>query len=451
MARPKTFLSLILAVTLTFTGICQAQIFTPFDQTGPDDGAMDEMSQFGPFGQQPQDYYGGTMRANQFEEIYHGLWAQIGNMYYNADALKDWAQWEHKFDGKLNSKEALEAALKAMIESLGDQWTRYVSVEDQIKTNQEAMFGYVSLGIFLKKAPDGRFEIDFLEWESAAQRSQLRRGDIIISINGTKLESMSQIQAANMMKAQEGNSVEVVYENAGKTAKTTLRAIPPAQQSVIVKIIGKDILYIRFPGFDSPERTIELVNGLNGVGQQFQKSVKGIVLDMRGNPGGEFQEALKVASIFMEEGTIVRSQTRAGRIISDQNYTVIAPLAHTVAGSTKEEKDFFTSLLKAPMVLLVDANTASAAEIVTGALKDNKRATVLGETTYGKGVGYVTGRGPTGGVITITGLQYLTPSGFNLAHKGLAPDIKVEQPREGDIDLQMTEAVKLLQEPIDRK
>ncbi|MBK9141180.1 MAG: PDZ domain-containing protein [Candidatus Melainabacteria bacterium] len=452
MQKPKAVLILLLAGILGLGGFIglpaslMAQSAIPFEQ--PNYESAEGYSQFGPFGSQPPGYLGGAIGGSQYEELYHMLWAQIGNMYFDQDALKNWASWEHKFDGKLDSREALDNALKAMFESLRDQWTRYATIDEQIKKNQNNMRGNVSLGIFLKRAADGRFEIDFIESGSAAHKSELRRGDILISIGGVDISSKTDPEAADLLNPGQGSLVEVVYESEGRQSTARLIAVPTVSESVEVKNVKDGILYIRFPGFDSPERTAELLDSLERAGQKLSKGVRGIVLDLRGNPGGEFQEALKVASIFMERGVIVKSRTRSGRIISDQTYSVITPLAHTLSGLSAEQNEFFGSLLRAPMVLMVDSNSASAAEVVTGALKDNKRALVVGERTYGKGVGYVTGRGPTGGVITITALKYLTPSGFDLSHKGLSPDIVVRNPRAGKIDLQMTESLKMLEELI---
>ncbi|MCA9805687.1 MAG: PDZ domain-containing protein [Cyanobacteria bacterium HKST-UBA02] len=421
MKRLKNIFSIALACILFLPG------FAPGQMTDEPFGSPPGLGQFG---EPPQGYFGGQLSPAQLEEIYKSIWAQIATMYYNPDALKTWAEWEHKFDGKLHSSKDLDLAVKSMVASLNDQWTRYISVEEQINNNRDAMSGLVSLGIYTKRLPDGRYQVDFIEHGSAAQRSALRRHDIIVSVDGVELRSMPEDKVDQQLKAPQGNQVEIVYQYGNQTGTAKLIALPVGHEPVIVRILAGKLLYIRFPGFDSPARTSELLSRLAESAARTGGALSGVILDLRGNPGGEFQEALKVASIFLERGIIVKSMTRAGRIVSNQTYDAIEPRDFLETGVSQEERRFLRSLRTAPMVTLVDGNTASAAEIVTGALKDNNRATVVGETTYGKGVGYVTGRGPTGGTITITGLQYLTPSGFNLAHKGIEPHLTVKQPRE---------------------
>ncbi len=402
-----------------------------FQQNLPVDPLDRAFNAFGPVGPE-----------NQYEQIYKGIWAQIGNMYYKPEQLSDWANWEHKFDGKLHSARELDLAIQEMVNSLNDQWTRYVTRDERIHLSQEQMAGHLRLGLQLKKSENGDFYIDYIEWGSPAHNSPLSRGDIVLSIGTHNLSGLSAREANELAKGDIDTTTAISYIADGKQEATELHVLPTPEQVVVSEMVQDGILYLRLPDFKSRERTAEFIGAIQSAGLKYGRPLKGIVLDLRGNGGGEFPESLVIASLFIEKGTIVTSRTRSGRVVSQQTYSAIPVPEFSMNDAARGERDFVDSLLNAPMVVLTDGNTASAAEIVTGALKDNRRATIVGETTYGKGVGYATSTGPTGGVITITGLEYLTPSGYNLAHKGIKPDIEVLQPRNASRDMQMQEAIR---------
>jgi len=181
---------------------------------------------------------------------------------------------------------------------------------------------------------------------------------------------------------------------------------------------------------------------------QASGKLEGIVFDLRGNPGGQFQLAIFVSSLFLEKGTIVTGTTRNGRLVTHTTYDVIPVLAHTVKNPPSDLDKVVKILQTKPLSVLTDGSTASAAEIVTGALKDNGRAVIIGGTTYGKGVGYNRFNLPTGGVLLITSLDYLTPSGFNLSNKGIQPGIVVDQPRGSQVDEQLNAGVKSVKDQV---
>ena len=389
--------------------------------------------------------FGNYDAGSQYETIYRSIWAMIGNMYYQPEKLSNWGEWEHKFDGKINSSEELDLAIQQMVESLGDQWTKYVTRMDRIQLTQEQRAGYLHLGILVKKASDGTFFIDYIDWGSAAHNSSLRRGDKIIAVGGKALAGMTAKAANELLKGEVDTTVDITYLADGKTLIAKLSVSFQPEQRVIAQVTDNNILYLRLPDFENRKRTAEFLNAIKGIGEKTMGNpVKGVILDLRGNPGGEITESLVVASLFLKDGVIVTSKTRSGRVYSNQTYEVVPPLAFSMNDAVDGETDFINSLLEAPMVVLTDENTASAAEIVTGAMKDNKRATIIGKTTYGKGVGYATSTGPTGGVVTITGLEYLTPSGYNLARKGIKPDVEFDHPRGEVNDVQLLKAIEFL-------
>jgi len=214
---------------------------------------------------------------------------------------------------------------------------------------------------------------------------------------------------------------------------------------VEARLLPGNIGYVRLNEFNK-DGFVEFLQALTALQQAAHGNLSGLVFDLRGNPGGEFQLALQVASIFMEKGTVVTSTTRDGRMVTHEAYEVIPPQKHDFSGADDETVQMIKDYYTVPMVVLVNNSTASSSEIVTGALKDSGRATIIGTTTYGKGVGYTNGRIPPGGVLYITRLDYLTPSGYNLSHKGIAPQVVVDNTPGSKVDEQLATAVEVLKQ-----
>lgn len=377
----------------------------------------------------------------QLERVYDRVWQQVAESYHDPIALKNWASWRNKYQGKLTTVPELEAAIQEMLSSLNDPWTKYVSTSEIQAAQANLKAGNAPLGMSLKVQADGSYRVDFLVYGSAARGSNLREGDLVKSIGGKDVKGLTQKEVEALTMGKSGTDVEIVYEHKGVEQKVTLKftAIPNAQ--VESKLLPGDIGYVRLPSFESEDVVAEFVGHIADL-QKKSGGLKGLVLDLRGNPGGQFQLALEVASLFIQKGTVVSTTTRDGRMVTHTTFDVIPPQAHDFSGLPVDAVKLINSLYTVPLTVLVDGSTASSAEIVTGALKDNGRATVIGTTTFGKGVGYVTGRLPTGGVLLITTLDYLTPSGYNLANKGISPNVVVERPAGSAVDDQLASGVK---------
>lgn len=377
----------------------------------------------------------------QLERVYDRVWQQVAQSYHDPSALKNWITWRNKYQGKLTTVPELETAIQEMLGSLNDPWTKYVSTAEIQAAQANMKAGNAPLGLSLKQKADGSYRIDFLVYGSAARGSDLREGDVVKSIGGKDLKGLSLKEVETLTLGKAGTDVEVVFEHKGNEQKLTLKftAIPDAK--VESKLLPGDIGYVRLPSFESEDVVIEFVGHIAEL-QKKSGGLKGLVLDLRGNPGGQFQLALDVASLFIQKGTVVTSTTRTGRMVTHTTFDVIPPQAHDFSGAPVDAVALMNTLYTVPLTVLVDGSTASSAEIVTGALKDNGRATIVGTTTFGKGVGYNMGRLPTGGILMVTTLDYLTPSGYNLANKGITPNVVVERPAGSVVDDQMATGVK---------
>lgn len=377
------------------------------------------------------------------EAVYSRVWNQVAQSYHDPVRLNNWHLYETKYKGKLNTEEDLEKALKDMLSSLNDPWTKYISTAELKKQHDNAAAGISDLGIWVVRQADGSYKVDYTTFGTPSYFSGLHKGDLLKAAGGKELKGLSQEEVEALLSGKDGSTIEVVYVRSGKEYTEKLKVTPGTPGEVDIDLFPGNIGYIRLPSFDE-ESFMFFVKGLQLLHQESKGNLNGLIFDLRGNSGGLVDLALQVASIFVEKGTVVTSTTRDGRMVTHQTYEVIAPQKFDFHGAPDEVANFIKDFYKVPLVVLVDGSSASSSEIVTGALKDSGRATIVGTTTYGKGVGYNKSRIPPGGILYITTMDYLTPSGYNLSNKGINPQVVVERTPGAKIDEQLVVAVEVL-------
>jgi carboxyl-terminal processing protease len=359
--------------------------------------------------------------------------------------LQSFSRWQHHYDGKLKTTDDLEKALSTMLGSLHEPTTGYTSAADvQAQAKVPAPDPALSpLGLTLAKQPNGTYTIDYLAYGSPAYNSDLRTGDLVTSIGGTVLNKDTAPQAADALtRVKTGDKVEIAFRHDGKDDKLTLTSAAQPAAKVAAKLLPNQTLFIRLPDF-SAENLEAFENTLVQAEQATKYQLPGLVLDLRGNPGGDFNNAIDVAGLFIADGPIVSATTREGRLVTPKTYMIIPPFADKLAANPELAK-IITNLYGVPMVVLTDHSTGGSAEIVAAALKDNKRAAVVGESTYGRNVVANREELSTGGVLSITAQDYVTPAGTNLSGKGLAPNTQVSHARAGKTDEVLEAGVKEL-------
>jgi len=387
-----------------------------------------------------------TPTPEMLESVYMQVWQQVAEQYHDPAHLTDWYKWQDKYKGKLTTPDELEAAVKEMLKSLNDPWTKYIATSDIKKAQENAKNGVSDLGIWLVQNPDGSYKIDYTTYGTPSYASGMHKGDELRSAGGKPLKGLTPVEAEALVSGKHGSKIEIVYVRAGKEYKETLTVAPAAASKVTAGLMPGNIAYIRLPAFDE-QSFGGFMQGLMGLYAQSNGQLNGVILDLRGNSGGLVTLALQMAQIFMEKGAVVTSTTRGeGRMLNHQTYELVAPQKHDLLGAPDEVVTMIKDFYKVPLVVLVDGSSASASEIVTGAFKDSGRATIVGTTTYGKGVGYNMGRIPPGGVLYVTTLDYLTPSGYNLSNKGIAPQITVERTPGAKVDEQLMKAVEVIKD-----
>jgi carboxyl-terminal processing protease len=309
----------------------------------------------------------------------------------------------------VNRDQLLDTSIGAAVASLKDPFSHYFSPRnyDDFEADTEGRFQGV--GMTVSQVKHG-LRIEQVYDHSPAARGGLRAGDLIVSVNGTPLAGKSSDQSTNLIKGPAGTSVRLGVKSDGRLHQLTLERQEvniPVVESKLKRYHGAEIAWVHLAGFTA---------GAHGevdtaVRDLLRKGAKGVVFDLRQNGGGLLDEAVQIASIFVPDGRIVSTR---GRSRPEHVYNATGRSIST----------------KVPVAVLVDDHTASASEIVTGALQDHKRAVVVGTHTYGKGVFQEIERLSNGGALDITVGEYFTPNGRNLGGggvrkgAGITPDIK---------------------------
>jgi carboxyl-terminal processing protease len=362
----------------------------------------------------------------QLEEIYDDVWFQLGETYIDTVRLGDWDLWRHKYDGKMKTEEDLDHALSAMTASLGDKWTDYESSHQRLLEVFASVRGLVDLGIDVSADAAGNQVVRIAPFGSFARDNGLVAGDILESVNGKTLRGHSAVEIAEIMRFPVTKSATVEYIHDGEKHSVTFKATPSVKPMAEARMLDNGIMYTRLSSFrDGPTDIGVLNNAVTALLATCKCSPRGMILDLRGNPGGSFELVLKEAAFFMPGKVIVGSTTREGNLVTSSTYHA-QPLTSFESSSLSEPQrkmiDVFTN---APLVVLVDSSTASAAELFTGAVKDNGRGLIVGTRTYGKGVGFQEIDVKLGGQLMVTKLKYMTPLGFDVSTGGITPDVVV--------------------------
>lgn len=343
------------------------------------------------------------------KELIDEVWQLIDRNYVDGSFNQvDWRAVRQEYLGRAYSdREEAYDAIREMLEKLGDPYTRFMDPEEfrnmQIDTSGEL----TGVGIQLAQDEETKELIVVAPIEDTpAFQAGIQSKDVIVSIDGQSTEGMDTNTAVGLIRGQVGTEVQLTIRRGDREMDFTLaRALielHPVRYSTQTESDGTKVGYIRLTQFsaNAADEMREAIQALETQG------VEGYVLDLRINPGGLLYASIDIARMWINEGLIVSTVDRQG--VSEQ------------------EAANGTALTDKPLVVLVDGGSASASEILSGALKDNERATLVGSKTFGKGlVQSVRGLGDGSG-LAVTVAKYLTPNGTDINHQGIAPDIDVE-------------------------
>jgi len=314
----------------------------------------------------------------------------------------------------VNDDELMNGAIKGMLEGL-DPHSTFLSKED-FKEMQEATSGeFFGVGIEISTENNQLIVVSPID-DTPAYKAGLKAGDIILAVDGLPTQDMSTQEAVSKIRGPKGTEVELLIlskeDKTPRTVKIVRGAIPLI--SVRARFLDDDgYLWVRLSRFND-KTTAELLEALREQGKKAE--IRGIVLDLRNNPGGLLKQSVTVSDVFLKKGTIVSMRGRGGQVLESHS-AKSAPSDVTV-----------------PLVVIVNQGTASASEIVAGALQDQDRALIIGEPTFGKGSVQKIEPLGDGTAIKMTIARYYTPKGRSIQAEGIVPDIIIafEPPRDGD-------------------
>jgi len=316
------------------------------------------------------------------------------------------------YERPVDDSELISSAIQGMVSKL-DPHSRYMDAKaygGDFKVTTTGQFG--GIGVLVTQDDDNIKVVSLTDGMPAA-KAGIKPDDHITAVDGVSIMGMSQNDAIDKMRGAPGSKIvlTILRESEKKPFDVTL-------QRAVVEVNATswhregDIGYIRMPGFNQ-QTASGLENGVRELKRQIGPGIKGYVLDLRNNPGGLLDQAIQVSDDFLNSGEIV--STRGRQPDDTQRYD--AKFGDIIDGK--------------PLVVLINAGTASASEIVSGALQDHKRATIIGMTSFGKGsVQTIMPLDDSGGALSLTTARYYTPSGHSIQAQGIIPDIQVAQGNE---------------------
>jgi carboxyl-terminal processing protease len=360
---------------------------------------------------------------HQAEDLYQQAWSMLGEEYVDRHFNgQDWSTWKDRFKDKLKTPEDAYVAVQTMTASLNDEYTRFLPPRDMHEQSMSIDSRLYGVGIQIS-LHGGKLIVLATIDDTPAKKAGLLPNDIITKIDGHETAGLSVEDAADRIRGPKGTKVALTILRGAKVITKSIERDEIKIHSVFTKPLSdKNIGYIRLSTFISEDMLSELDEALD---KEDQKSA--LVIDLRGNYGGLFSNATEIADMLLDKGDIVS--------VVDREHQKRVRKAHTGVRYSR------------PVVLLIDGGSASASEILSGALKDNHRATLIGTRSFGKGLVQKINMLPLDSGMNITISKYLTPNGTDIHKKGIEPNINIpftEENFKKHQDPQLDAAIRFL-------
>ena len=329
---------------------------------------------------------------------------------------------------EINQSEGMDSAINGLLQSL-DPYSAYMSPEifNEMQTETSGEFGGLGIEVGMES---GVVKVISPIDDTPASKAGIKAGDYIVKIDNIQVQGKSLSEAVDLMRGSVGSEIELTVRRRGEKKALTFKIVREIIQikSVKAELLEKSIGYIRLTSFNE--------NSGKQIKKEIQKfeknnNAKSYILDLRNNPGGLLSQAIKISDFFLDNGEIVSTKSRK----KSENKKWFANKGDLTNGKT--------------LVVLINYGSASASEIVAGALKNHKRAILLGENSYGKGSVQSIIPLKNNGAIRLTVAKYYLPSGESISEVGVSPDIEISEESDNfkiktETDNQLNYAIKLL-------
>lgn len=333
------------------------------------------------------------------------------------------------YDGEIDEEKLVEGAIKGMTMGIGDPYTYYMN-KDEFKSFMEQNSGeYMGVGIRVGVKDGNMVVVEPVEG-GPSEKAGVLAGDVIKSINDVEITGEDMDKAVSMMKGKTKEEIKLTLEREGKGI-FDIKVTRDVVKTINIKseMLNEDLGYISIKAFEENvgDDFKKKANELKGQG------MKGLVLDLRDNPGGYMSECVSVVSNFIEKGK---------------------PIVSTVDkyGETEKSLSKGGDLIGMPLVVLINGNSASASEVVSGAIRDYGVGTLVGEKSFGKGIVQIPVEQKNGSALKVTISKYYTPNGENIHKTGIKPEVEIAYPKELKdkpydrlVDPQMKKAIEVLE------
>lgn len=361
---------------------------------------------------------------------------ELSDKYTKSEVLQNYI--ENHYLGDVDEETLMEGSYKGMFSILEDPYSIYMN-QDEFKDYMEHTQGsYTGIGVIIAPGDDNLITVVSPIEDTPAERAGLKTNDKIIKVNGQEFTAEKMDDAVKIMKGKAGTDVKITilrkYETGDmKQMDITITREEIKQASVKSQMLDNKIGYIRIISFDSQTAT-DFRNQLKNLEN---KKINGLIIDLRNNPGGLLDQCAEIADELMGEGTIVYTETKDKR---------------------REYLESDEGKVDVPIMVLINGGSASASEILAGALKDTKSGTLIGTKTFGKGIVQTIKNYPVDGSgFKLTISEYFTPNGINIHGIGIEPNIYVELPEDVeqmgvdniDNDTQLKKAIDVINSQID--
>ena len=329
---------------------------------------------------------------------------------------------------EINPSESMDSAINGLLQSL-DPYSAYMSPEifNEMQTETSGEFGGLGIEVGMES---GVVKVISPIDDTPASRAGIKAGDYIVRINDTQVQGKTLSEAVELMRGPVGTGIELTVRRSGEKKALTFKIVREIIQikSVKADILEKNIGYLRLTSFNenSGDQIKKEIKNLEN-----NKKINSYILDLRNNPGGLLSQAIRISDFFLNDGEIVSTKSRK----ASENRKWFAKKGDLTNGKS--------------LIVLINYGSASASEIVAGALKDHKRAILLGENSYGKGSVQSIIPLKNNGAIRLTVAKYYLPSGKSISEVGVSPDIEITEDSDEfkiktDTDNQLSYAIKLL-------